>query len=957
MNRAQLALIPLILLAQIAIGGEATPQAISGLLGADGVLAVSADGNSLCSFNPGLFEKGWKQAGSSPAKGTFDDKLQHFVMRTSTGAVVDGVLSCSQTADKAGVSFWCAFTPQADIELNTLHVSVDFPVAALAGGKWTADDQNGVFPAEFKDISLHNAATKSLKLGLPNGSAMLFEFKEPTQVLLQDNRKWGPAFSIRIGYQWDGRLVKKGEKQELKFTVSTTPRMTFDIDAPVTIKAGPEWIPLTLEQDIEPGSALDFSALGFQDAPAGKHGRVIATQDGHFAFEDSPKVSRRFYGINLCFSAQFLTHEQADKLAERLMRLGYNAVRFHHYEGELTEGQPDSTQLNPQKLDQWDYLFAALKTRGLYVTTDLFVSRPVKWKDIGIDKPGNVPMDTFKILIPVLPAAYENWKAFSKSLLDHVNPYTKLRYADDPALAWLSMINEGNFGNFQGELRNIPEWNKAWNAWLRKQYQYTGPAGGAHLGASIEESWGKELKADEDPAKENVALPENIYDENIRVGDCALFHTNIERDMIKRMKDFLHNGVGCKALITNSNSWTNFICGEAAREDYDYVDDHFYVDHPQFLEKPWNLPSRCSNLSPITGGATGGRNCAFTRLFGKPFTITEFNYAAPGRFRGVGGILTGALGALQGWDGIWRFAYSHSREGMFAPGRMDYFNMANDPLGQAAERASLCLFVRGDMQPTPHFMGLDLGLELERPAGPMPRLAPRWNWAAWIARVGYLLTRNYGMPDAPPQPGSLVMMHDASDAEIMAEIRPPGRNELLSKDAFTDPAKPTLRSETGEAVINGPNNTLLIDTPKTAGGYAPAGSIVATVDGRLSIAMLESDATVWLSSLDDKPLTESSRILLTHLTDLQNTDIHYAEKARKTLLDWGKLPQLVRAGKAAVTLKRADADKLKVWALSTGGKRLFEVKVAATDGAAVFTVDVADHAGESGAHICYEISK
>ena len=33
----------------------------------------------------------------------------------------------------------------------------------------------------------------------------------------------------------------------------------------------------------------------------------------------------------------------------------------------------------------------------------------------------------------------------------------------------------------------------------------------------------------------------------------------------------------------------------------------------------------------------------FRRLTDKPFCITEFNYAAPGRFRGVGGIATGAL--------------------------------------------------------------------------------------------------------------------------------------------------------------------------------------------------------------------------------------------------------------------------------------------------------------------------
>src|SRR4051812_16013647 len=66
----------------------------------------------------------------------------------------------------------------------------------------------------------------------------------------------------------------------------------------VTIKAGVDWIPLQPELDIEPGSALDFSKMGFRDAPAGKRGRVIARPDGQFAFADSPDKPERFYGVN-----------------------------------------------------------------------------------------------------------------------------------------------------------------------------------------------------------------------------------------------------------------------------------------------------------------------------------------------------------------------------------------------------------------------------------------------------------------------------------------------------------------------------------------------------------------------------------------------------------------------------------------------------------------------------------
>jgi hypothetical protein len=185
---------------------------------------------------------------------------------------------------------------------------------------------------------------------------------------------------------------------------------------------------------------------------------VIATADGQFAFEQRPGESQRFYGVNLCFGAHYLSHEESDQLAERLVRLGYNALRIHHYERDLVGGQPNSTVPDPEKLDQLDYLAAALIRRGIYLTTDLFVSRPVPYREIGEDRDGQVPMDIFKILVPVHAGAYANWEAFSRNLLTHVNPYTGRSYAAEPALGWLSMINEGIYGNFLKDLREIPQW-------------------------------------------------------------------------------------------------------------------------------------------------------------------------------------------------------------------------------------------------------------------------------------------------------------------------------------------------------------------------------------------------------------------------------------------------------------------------------------------------------------------
>lgn len=730
--------------------------------------------------------------------------------------------------------------------------------------------------------------------------------------------------------------------------------------SPLVIAAGADWIPLQPELEIEPGSALDFSTMGFVDAPAGKHGRVIARADGQFAFADSPQTLRRFYGVNLCFGAQYLSHAEADRLAERLVRLGYNALRIHHYERDLVQGQSPTTKLNAQKLEQFDYLLAALIQRGIYLTTDLYVSRSVPWREVGLDRDGQIPMDTFKILVPVHAGAFENWKQFTRALLDHTNPYTKRRYAAEPALAWLSMINEGNYGNFFRDLRTFPEWTRAWNQWLARRYPTR---------QALADAWGRELKENENPAESSVALPENLRDTGLRARDCIAFLSDTERDMVQRMKKFLREELGCQALVSNANSWTYFVTDQSARANYDYVDDHFYVDHPQFLQGSWRLPSKCPNTSPIAKGATGGRSKSFTRLFDKPFTITEYNYSGPGRFRGVGGILTGAMGALQGWGGIWRFAYSHSREAISTPSRIGYFDLASDPLSQAAERASLCLFLRGDLQPAPHSVALVMTEgDLAKPAARIPSLHPRWHWLAWLTRVGTqvvaspekasghtaVLPLGWQTPPAayPAKAVAPINPYTAEDAQLLSMMKDRG---IGAPGQAAEPARKYFRSETGEITIDGPRDVLVLDTPRTAGGYAPAGQALQTIKGGVRVEVDGSDATVWVSGLDDQPIRQSRRLLVTHLTDLQNTGIRYAEPARQILQDWGRLPHLVRAGKASVSVRLETPEQYKVWALSPSGKRLAEVPAKAAGDALVFTADVAaDPAG--GARMIYEVA-
>ena len=107
-------------------------------------------------------------------------------------------------------------------------------------------------------------------------------------------------------------------------------------------------------------------------------------------------------------------------------------------------------------------------------------------------------------------------------------------------------------------------------------------------------------------------------------------------------------------------------------------------------------------------------------------------------------------------------------------------------------------------------------------------------------------------------------------------------------------------------------------------------------------APCSTPATVWISSLDGKPIASSSHLLLTHLTDVQNSGIEYADPDLTILLKWGWIPHLMRNGAAEIELTIAGRDgpapqdaathAWHVWRLSPGGRRVGEILATVSRG-------------------------
>jgi hypothetical protein len=858
-----------------------------------------------------------------------------------------------------GVQLSYEVTPTADVPAGAIFLSIELPASQWQGGRAAAGERKGPIPLDFSGESVvFSASASSLELSGRNAHRLEITAPQPLRITVVDGRKWQPRFTLRLGPTNAIRWAA-GQTRTFAIALAAQSPMALVFDEPVTIAAGDEWVPFTPAFDIQSGSALDFSSMGLLDAPAGKHGWLRAV-GGHFEFANAPGRPVRFYGVNFCYGAMYLDHAQTEQLADRLARTGYNTVRIHHHERDLVNlDAPDSLTFRPEQLDRLDYFVAAMKKRGIYVTTDLYVSRPIKAGEIFPGAAGQIGGTQYKLLVQLHDGALNNLQEFSRRLLTHVNPYTGLAWKDDPAICAISLINEGMILNFCGNHDDYtrPVYQAAFNRWLLKTYGDR---------AGLAKAWGNELKADQDPAQGSVPLPATFGTDPPGL-DLARFASQTQAEFFLRMKRFLREELGCQALLSDMNGWTDIPQSHYARGLFDYVDAHFYWDHPLYPASPRRLPSIgwSGGGSAVAAGGAGPRERAMLRIYERPYTITEYNYVGPNRYRAESGLLIGAFASIQDWSGVWRYAYaSHRRDAsiVFQPLPLTYFDLMCDPLNQATERAAICLYLRGDVTPATSRVAMTTTRDELIRTPRINRLVPDLCELGWTTQLGVTMR---DLPPAQPAPdlllpftpGSLapppnLLEIDALSARavrpVLAELRSRG---LLPPDNPTDPERGLFVSHNGQVRIDSDSATFTVDTPRTAGlfrrdpGAARAGPLAVTLEG--------SGGAVWVSALDGRDVSQSRRLLLIHLTDLQNTATRFGDRQRTWLEDWGRLPYLVRAGTAAVRLNSAQAHAIKVWALDATGRRLATVHTTATGATLTFT---ANTRGPSGACFYYELA-
>ncbi|HEY5910847.1 MAG TPA: carbohydrate binding domain-containing protein [Verrucomicrobiae bacterium] len=243
------------------------------------------------------------------------------------------------------------------------------------------------------------------------------------------------------------------------------------------LTASAQVIPWVLPWNDASQSVTDFSFLN----PPITANRVGVDTNGHFVANGR---RLRFLGVNFAGDSPFMPTNNADAVAGRLAKFGINNVRFHHMDaswayggGVLSYTSTSSTNLNPGQLDRLHFLVSRLKAHGVYSDINLLVGREYRAGDgLGPEVTGMDWKDAHVLGYFYGPALTLH-KDYATKLLTPTNRFTGLPLAEDPAVAFVEIINENGIIQkwLDGGLDRLParyatNLQARWNSWLAARY-------------------------------------------------------------------------------------------------------------------------------------------------------------------------------------------------------------------------------------------------------------------------------------------------------------------------------------------------------------------------------------------------------------------------------------------------------------------------------------------------------
>ena len=274
------------------------------------------------------------------------------------------------------------------------------------------------------------------------------------------------------------------------------------------------------------------------------------------------------------------------------------------------------------------------------------------------------------------------WR-YLETLLNHVNPHTGMKYADEPALAILEVQNEDCvFFHAPLTALNNPNdfplhsalFRQRWAEWVRAKYP---------TDEALRDAWGADgLRGGDRIDAEEMALfgawemnangPPNIA-QRARLGDFNRFLVDVQTEYWNRRRDEIRS-TGFKGVVLTTGWKAGGPGGDASNVFSDSaletIDRHGYWGgfgdrHIALIPfrndtlmdlSSWYNPEDGSWRTPFANG--------WHQVENLPYGMSEWSHGTPGEFRAEGGPIYAFYGlGLQGWDASLHFAYGRHTSG------------------------------------------------------------------------------------------------------------------------------------------------------------------------------------------------------------------------------------------------------------------------------------------------------
>jgi hypothetical protein len=345
----------------------------------------------------------------------------------------------------------------------------------------------------------------------------------------------------------------------------------------------------------------------------------------------------------------------------------------------------------------------------------------------------------------------------------------------------------------------------------------------------------------------------------------------------------------------------------------DFVDAHAYWDHPQFPHRSWDMKDWTIKNEPMVDHPERAAlwNLAATRVAGKPFTVTEYNHAAPNEWQAECVPMIASYAALQDWDGVFLFAYSHDAK--YDKGKMaSFFDIEGNPLKMTLMPSVARVFLGLSVKPI-EFGRLTYAFKSDMLATASQFYEHPWPVAAQIA------------------------LHQRIAISFQAGAQVPATYPAFPDDLRADWSASGPAS--GKYQFHDKHAAIFVGFPK---------------DGPIDLGPLKIDrltnpfATVMLVPADPaQPLDAADRLLLTLVSRAENTGMKWDEKRHTVSNLWGTTPPRVEkiTGEA-----RISGPFRHIYALTSTGERQQEIPTSPGDSGVTFKLG-------DPATITYEITK